>query len=71
MHVQGYFRKQLNSRQRQELSTLIEGYRLATQPLLAPVTLLKHYMAEFPDTYLATQRYFDPWPEALRLRYGS
>lgn len=71
MHVQGYFRKQLNSRQRQELSALIEGYRLATQPLLAPVTLLKHYMAEFPDTYLATQRYFDPWPEALRLRYGS
>lgn len=71
MHVQGYFRKQLNSRQRQELSKLIEGYRLATQPLLAPVTLLKHYMAEYPDTYLSTQRYFDPWPEALRLRYGS
>jgi Uncharacterized conserved protein len=71
MHVQGYFRKQLNARQRQELSALIEGYRLATQPLLAPVTLLKHYMAEFPDSYLSTQRYFDPWPEALRLRYGS
>lgn len=71
MHVQGYFRPQLNSRQRQELSRLIEGYRLATQPLLAPMTLLKHYMAEFPDSYLSTQRYFDPWPEALCLRYGS
>ncbi|XTZ37254.1 YbgA family protein [Salmonella enterica] len=70
MHVQGYFRKQLNARQRQELSTLIERYRQGTQPLLAPVTLLKHYMAEFPDAYLAGQRYFDPWPEALRLRYG-
>jgi len=70
MHVQGYFRKQLNSRQRQELADLIDRYRQGTQPLLAPVTLLKHYMAEFPDAYLAGQRYFDPWPEALRLRYG-
>lgn len=71
MHVQGYFRKQLNPRQRQELTALIEGYRRATQPLLAPITLLKHYMAEYPDAYLCGQRYFDPWPEALRLRYGS
>lgn len=70
MHVQGYFRKQLNGRQRQELASLIDRYRQGTQPLLAPVTLLKHYMAEFPDAYLADQRYFDPWPETLRLRYG-
>lgn len=70
MHVQGYFRHQLNSRQRQELAGLIDRYRQGTQPLLAPITLLKHYMAEFPDAYLAGQRYFDPWPEVLRLRYG-
>lgn len=70
MHVQGYFRKQLNARQREELSSLIDRYRQGTQPLLAPVTLLKHYMAEFPDDYLSGQRYFDPWPETLRLRYG-
>ena len=70
MHVQGYFRKQLNGRQRQELASLIDRYRQGTQPLLAPVTLLKHYMAEFPDAYLADQRYFDPWPETLRLRFG-
>ncbi|MBK5143127.1 DUF523 and DUF1722 domain-containing protein [Budviciaceae bacterium BWR-B9] len=70
MHVQGYFRPHLNPRQRHELTMLIERYRQGTQPLLAPVTLLKHYMAEFPDDYLSGQRYFDPWPEALRLRYG-
>lgn len=70
MHVQGYFRKQLNARQREELSSLIDRYRQGTQPLLAPVTLLKHYMAEYPDAYLSGQRYFDPWPETLRLRYG-
>ncbi len=71
MHVQGYFRRQLSSRQRQELSGLIDRYRQGTQPLLAPITLLKHYMAEYPDQYLAQQRYFEPYPEALRLRYGN
>lgn len=70
MHIQGYFRKQLNSRQREELSQLIERYRKGTQPLLAPVTLLKHYLSEYPDAWLAQQRYFDPYPEALCLRYG-
>jgi uncharacterized protein YbgA (DUF1722 family) len=70
MHVQGYFRPQLTSKQRQELTSLIEHYRQGMQPLLAPITLLKHYMAEYPDAYLAQQRYFEPYPEALRLRYG-
>ncbi|CAM3424334.1 MULTISPECIES: YbgA family protein [Yersinia] len=70
MHVQGYFRRHLNAAQRQELAQLIDRYRQGMQPLLAPITLLKHYMAEYPDAYLAQQRYFEPYPEALRLRYG-
>lgn len=69
-HVQGYFRPQLTSKQRQELASLIDHYRQGLQPLLAPITLLKHYVAEFPDPYLTQQRYFEPYPEALRLRYG-
>jgi uncharacterized protein YbgA (DUF1722 family) len=70
MHVQGYFRRQLSAAQRQELAQLIDRYRQGMQPLLAPIALLKHYMAEYPDGYLAEQRYFEPYPEALRLRYG-
>ncbi|SFM86731.1 Uncharacterized conserved protein YbgA, DUF1722 family [Izhakiella capsodis] len=70
MHVQGYFRRELNSPQRQELASLIDHYRRGLQPLLAPITLLKHYMAEYPNSWLAQQRYFEPYPEALRLRYG-
>lgn len=69
-HVQGYFRRQLTSSQRQELADLILRYRQGTQPLLAPITLLRHYLKEYPDSYLAGQRYFDPYPEVLRLRYG-
>lgn len=70
MHVQGYFRPNLTSRQRQELAQLIDHYRQGTQPLLAPLALLRHYMAEYPNRYLAEQRYFDPYPASLRLRYG-
>ncbi|MCG8706965.1 DUF1722 domain-containing protein [Brenneria sp. 4F2] len=70
MHVQGYFRPYLNSPQRQELAQLIDRYRQGLQPLLAPITLLNHYLAEYPDDYLAGQRYFEPYPETLRLRYG-
>ncbi|WJV55206.1 DUF523 and DUF1722 domain-containing protein [Prodigiosinella aquatilis] len=70
MHVQGYFRRQLTTLQRQELAHLIERYRQGMQPLLAPITLLRHYLSEYPDAYLSQQRYFEPYPEALRLRYG-
>ncbi len=70
MHVQGYFRRELSSPQRQELAQLIDSYRQGIQPLLAPITLLKHYMAEYPHPWLTSQRYFSPYPESLRLRYG-
>ncbi|WP_374043490.1 DUF1722 domain-containing protein [uncultured Klebsiella sp.] len=65
MHVQGYFREHLTAEQKQALTMLINDYRLGREPLLAPVTLLKHYMTEFPDAYLAEQRYFTGWPETL------
>ncbi|WP_075180706.1 2-thiouracil desulfurase family protein [Pantoea sp. 1.19] len=70
MHIQGYFSDRLSAAQRSELSDLIDRYRRGLQPLLAPVTLLKHYQAEYPHPWLAQQRYFEPYPEALRLRYG-
>ncbi|MCS3430314.1 DUF523 and DUF1722 domain-containing protein [Klebsiella sp. BIGb0407] len=68
MHIQGYFRNQLNSRQRSELSEVILHYRAGFLPILAPITLLKHYLAEYPDDYLLTQNYFDPYPKDLALR---
>lgn len=68
MHIQGYFRQQLNARQRAELQQVIMNYRTGVLPILAPLTLLKHYLAEYPDRYLQTQKYFDPYPEMLGLR---
>jgi uncharacterized protein YbgA (DUF1722 family) len=68
MHIQGYFRRQLNTRQRGELRDVILHYRNGQLPILAPITLLKHYLAEYPDRYLMTQNYFDPYPDDLGLR---
>ncbi|WP_114195926.1 YbgA family protein [Edaphovirga cremea] len=68
MHIQGYFRNQLTSRQRGELRDVILHYRDGLLPILAPLTLLKHYLAEYPDQYLLTQNYFSPYPENLCLR---
>lgn len=68
MHIQGYFRNQLNTRQRGELRDVILHYRNGQLPILAPITLLKHYLAEHPDRYLMTQNYFDPYPDDLGLR---
>jgi uncharacterized protein YbgA (DUF1722 family) len=68
MHIQGYFRNQLNTRQRGELRDVILHYRDGLLPLLAPLTLLNHYLGEYPDSYLLTQNYFSPYPENLCLR---
>jgi uncharacterized protein YbgA (DUF1722 family) len=69
-HLLGYFKKELTSEQKQELLEQIEGYRKGLLPLLAPLTLFKHYLREFPKPYLQSQSYFDPYPMELRLRYG-
>jgi uncharacterized protein YbgA (DUF1722 family)/uncharacterized protein YbbK (DUF523 family) len=68
MHIQGYFRNQLNMRQRGELREVILRYRDGLLPILAPLTLLNHYLAEYPDRYLLAQNYFDPYPQDLALR---
>lgn len=69
-HLLGYFKKELSKEQKQEMLDNIEGYRKGVLPLLAPLTLLKHYLREFPKPYLQGQSYFEPYPIELRLRYG-
>ena len=69
-HIQGYFSKQLKSNERQELCEQIDAYREGLIPLIAPLTLIKHYLLQFPKDYLAMQAYLSPYPDQLRLRYA-
>lgn len=69
-HLQGYFKKYLSAAQKAELQTTIDKYRRGLLPLMSPMTLLQHYLREYPNPYLASQVYFNPHPEDLALRYG-
>ena len=69
-HIQGYFTEHLNALQRKELCEKIDGYRLGLLPLIAPLTLLNHYLLHYPKDYLKGQSYLSPYPDSLRLRYA-
>ncbi len=69
-HLQGYVKQALSSADRSELAGLIESYRSGSQPLLAPLTLLRHHLHHHGSDYALRQIYLEPHPEsaALRLR---
>lgn len=69
-HMQGYLKRVLTSPQRRELAGVIDAYREKRLPLLAPITLIRHYLQEYPQPYLARQRYLDPHPREMGLRYA-
>lgn len=70
MHLQGYFKRNLNKPQKQELRQVIDQYRVGLLPLLAPLTLIKHYLSAHPSEYLLQQAFLEPYPQEMRLRYG-
>lgn len=69
-HIQGYFKKHLSKAQKLELSESIMKYRQGLLPLLVPITLINHYLREFPTPYIEDQVYLNPHPEELKLRYA-
>lgn len=67
-HLQGFLKKSLNSAEKNELTDLIHRYRQGFLPLMAPLTLLGHHLRQYPNQYVAAQRYLSPYPEQLGLR---
>jgi uncharacterized protein YbgA (DUF1722 family) len=53
---------------RQELLGVIEDYRRGLVPLIAPLTLVRHYVRTLKVEYLLGQTYLDPHPKELMLR---
>ncbi len=68
MHMLGYFKKELDKNEKQELLELIEQYRKENIPLIVPVTLLNHYVSKYEQPYLKEQFYLNPHPLELKLR---
>jgi uncharacterized protein YbgA (DUF1722 family)/uncharacterized protein YbbK (DUF523 family) len=67
-HMMGYFKKDLTPDEKQELLEVIDAYREELVPLIVPVTLMKHYVRKYDQSYLDQQTYLNPHPLALRLR---
>ena len=67
-HLMGYFKKQLNGDEKQELLEVFDQYRNEYVPLLVPMTLINHYVRKYDQPYLKQQTYLNPHPLELKLR---
>lgn len=67
-HMLGYFKKNLNGDEKQELLSVIDQYRSGYVPLIVPITLIKHYVMKYDQPWLQAQTYLNPHPFELKLR---
>ena len=67
-HIMGYFKKDLSSDEKRELLELIARFGEGGVPLVAPLTLLQHYVRRYEQPYLREQVYLTPHPLELALR---
>ena len=67
-HMLGYFTRELETDDRNELLGVIEEHRLGKVPLIVPMTLMRHYVRRHHIGYLEGQTYLDPHPRELHLR---
>lgn len=66
-HILGYFKKQLDANEKQEMLEIIDQYAQGLVPRIVPLTLLNHYVRKYQEPYLATQVYLRPHPIELQL----
>ena len=67
-HMAGFFKRELDSDDRAELTETFEAYRTGLVPLVVPITLIKHHVRRLGIAYLAEQVYLNPHPRELMLR---
>lgn len=68
MHMLGYFKKDLDPWEKQEILEIIDKYRREFIPLIVPITLISHYVRKYDQPYLKEQTYLNPHPIELQLR---
>lgn len=67
-HMAGYFKKQLEPDEKQEMQEVIDRYRNGHVPLIVPVTIINHYVRKYNEPYLKNQYYLNPHPVEMQLR---
>jgi uncharacterized protein YbgA (DUF1722 family)/uncharacterized protein YbbK (DUF523 family) len=67
-HILGYFKKDLNAANKEEMVITIESYRKGFLPLIVPLTLVAHHLRHHPVPWICEQTYLNPYPAELMLR---
>jgi uncharacterized protein YbgA (DUF1722 family) len=67
-HILGHFNERLGATEKAELLGVIGDYHHGLTPLVAPLTLIKHYVRIFEVRYIKDQVYLTPYPKELMLR---
>jgi uncharacterized protein YbgA (DUF1722 family)/uncharacterized protein YbbK (DUF523 family) len=70
-HCLGYFKKQLDAEEKQEMLEIIGDYHGGGLPLIVPVTMVRHFVRKYDQPYLRLQTYLYPTPEEMHLRNHS
>ncbi|WP_321368461.1 YbgA family protein [uncultured Desulfuromusa sp.] len=60
-HIFGYFKKQLNAAEKQEVLAVFESFRTLQEPLRVPISLLKKLARKYEQPYLLQQVYLNPY----------
>lgn len=66
-HVFGYFKIQLDKKEKRRVLEALEDYRTGRISLVAPMTLLGFLVEKHSIAYLGDQVFFDPYPKELGL----
>lgn len=67
-HIQGYLKRRIDADDKAELVACVGAYQREEIPLVAVITLFRHYFRRHPDDYIDNQWYLQPCPDALGLR---
>ena len=66
--ILGFFKTRLDAVEKRDLLDVMRDFRGGLVPLVAPLTLVRHYVRRFDVSYVAGQTYLDPHPKQLMLR---
>ncbi|MGI9278029.1 MAG: YbgA family protein [Endozoicomonas sp.] len=68
LHIMGYVKKTVDTKERNQFLKLVEEYRQGIVPLVAPMTMLRHFIENNGNEYIQEQTYLHPHPDQLGLR---
>ena len=65
MHVMGYFKKELTSKEKKMFLEKLDLYRNKKIPISGINNILLSWIARFENDYLINQSFFNPFPQDL------